>query len=979
MKTISENFFSKLFCILALVAVMCGAACFTAGARADEPADETTTVRPKSTSSDDVLGVSVVSGEATSDVAETSVLEDLLAQIAGVTTPALTVRAGDAVVYTVDVTVGTSEAFLYQWYLDGVAIDGATSQSYTASADTTGTLTVRVTATNGTTKELTVPAVTRLNPPAISESPQSATVTVGASVTFSVKATGTGRLYYQWYKVRFVNAEDTVGVEEPLWLEILSTLTLTNVTAEDAGVYLVKVTDRTGIAVASERATLTVTNDDDSARGGTSGYAKPVLETGDYLDVVTTIVQDSSATSARKFLIVDADEGTFITDDGAGGTYTYRKTASNEAVFEYTIPGGGGGTLNLTFTSTTTGTVTSHQTISGVGATGSGTFTLDVPNEDPARNSGGTGTDTGDGTGTGDDGTGTETPAALTLAWTTTGAENLYEGETTTLKIRAVGAVRPLTYVWEKEVYEGTDAAAAVTVSLPEITGDTATITWAAAGKEADVTEIYRVTVTDATGAVGTKRGTIVSRLGERDPDYEPPVSTEPIPEDVNLTVTEGDNVTIGPLVVHGTEISHRWLRQNASGEFVEIPGVGNSVLYSFVAQASDNGAVFKVEITGKDSSGNTVVVFTNVVNLTVLPKIDPYPPGTEITGDYLVIDLSGGYDANYWPWREATRLPTDPAELLKAKTTEMWFKRVKAGTYTMGSPVTEVGRQSNEVQQKVTVSKDFYLGVFEVTQEQWRLIHERKNDPASYKVELPPYENPASYTKSGTDAAAQPGGARPVEGVSYEDIRGTTTYANWPEETTYVDYYSVCGLMRDRVSNYRDGFFFAFDLPTDAQWELACRAGSTKALSATPTRSEVDIANAYTDANLAIRARYLANSGGPSSFTETGPDRATAIVGSYEPNALGFYDMHGNVDEWVLDYLGTADYYAERAASVAGTGDSIVDPIGPPVGGSWNQKRVVRGGSWYAPAADCRSAHRTGQEPNLRRYYTGFRLAIQL
>jgi formylglycine-generating enzyme required for sulfatase activity len=126
----------------------------------------------------------------------------------------------------------------------------------------------------------------------------------------------------------------------------------------------------------------------------------------------------------------------------------------------------------------------------------------------------------------------------------------------------------------------------------------------------------------------------------------------------------------------------------------------------------------------------------------------------------------------------------------------------------------------------------------------------------------------------------------------------------------------------------------YTYTLPTEAQWEYACRAGTTG-----------DFAG-YQD----VMAWYSSNSGG-----------TTHSVGTKQPNAWGLYDMHGNVEEWCLDW------YAKYSS------DAVTDPVGPASGSS----RVIRGGSWGLDAASCRSAIRYDYEPGNRVSDVGFRLAL--
>jgi formylglycine-generating enzyme required for sulfatase activity len=227
----------------------------------------------------------------------------------------------------------------------------------------------------------------------------------------------------------------------------------------------------------------------------------------------------------------------------------------------------------------------------------------------------------------------------------------------------------------------------------------------------------------------------------------------------------------------------------------------------------------------------------------------------------------------------------------------------IPKGTFTMGSPVEEVGSNNDEQQHQVTVSKDYYLGVTEVTQGQYEKVMGvnpsyfqkrviRKSDSSMYPVEQVWWENAVEFCKR---------------------------LSELPEEKK-----------AGRV--YR--------LPTEAEWEYACRAGSKTAFY---FGDDSELIGAY--------AWHPANSG-----DQTHP------VGEKKPNAWGLYDMHGNVWEWCSDWYGD---YPEGA---------VTDPVGPEEG----SYRVYRGGSWCYELAYCRSASRFWWDPSIRvSGLNGFRVSL--
>ena len=261
----------------------------------------------------------------------------------------------------------------------------------------------------------------------------------------------------------------------------------------------------------------------------------------------------------------------------------------------------------------------------------------------------------------------------------------------------------------------------------------------------------------------------------------------------------------------------------------------------------------------------------------------------------YYVIDLSGGTSANYYPLEILDDMPsggwTD-----EHKTTKLVLRRIEPGAFMM----------CNEVQ--VTLTRPFFVGVFEVTQKQYELVTGEK--PSSNKGDM-----------------------LPVEQVSWNDIRGN---CNWPTDTN-VAAGSFMGLLRARTG-------LAFDLPTEAQWEYACRAGTTNDLN-------------VSGQNMDSLGRYENNGDderGGSEYWYT-----TTTVGSYLPNAWGLYDMHGNVEEWCLDY----------PSSFGDIGS--VDPVGDEAG-SW---REVRGGHYESAAVNCGASHRANNNPLSRSGSDGFRV----
>ena len=228
----------------------------------------------------------------------------------------------------------------------------------------------------------------------------------------------------------------------------------------------------------------------------------------------------------------------------------------------------------------------------------------------------------------------------------------------------------------------------------------------------------------------------------------------------------------------------------------------------------------------------------------------------------------------------------------------------VESGTFTMGSPTTEAGRGTNETEHNVTLTQGFYLGKYEVTQAQYEAVMTGNTDSLS--------ATPSQWPNNPN---------RPVEKVSWADVQ-----------------IFLARLNAQQSANIPTGW--AYVLPTESQWEYACRAGTTTMYSW------------GNDIN-ATRSNY--NVSGLSQ---------TRDVGYYAANPWGFFDMHGNVWEW------TADWYQ----SAYPTGNPVVDPTGPASG----SHRVFRGGSWSSGGANLRSAKRSSNTPSSRYSLLGFRVGFQ-
>ena len=256
--------------------------------------------------------------------------------------------------------------------------------------------------------------------------------------------------------------------------------------------------------------------------------------------------------------------------------------------------------------------------------------------------------------------------------------------------------------------------------------------------------------------------------------------------------------------------------------------------------------------------------------------------------------------------WQDEGRaVPASPAETVTTPS-GIELVHVPPGHFLMGTekrPAWVPDRNPDELPvHKVTIRRGFYLGKYEVTQAQWRAV-------------------------MGADVARQRDKANPSWKTVGEGDDYPVYYVNWDEAQEFIH----------RLNRRGDGF--AYRLPSEAEWEYACRAGSTDSFASQP-------------GPLDAMAWWFDNSGG-----------RTHPVGQKLPNAFGLYDMHGNVWEWCRDsyhknYVGAP----KDAAPWLGAGES--------------NYKVLRGGSWDYPSYELRSANRGSHLPSTRGNHIGFRVA---
>jgi len=291
-------------------------------------------------------------------------------------------------------------------------------------------------------------------------------------------------------------------------------------------------------------------------------------------------------------------------------------------------------------------------------------------------------------------------------------------------------------------------------------------------------------------------------------------------------------------------------------------------------------------------------------------PRLQADPQGASLiqfsTKRGWLVMVKKGWLSKEWQIKKETILVQGYEEKL-AEGIGLRLVQIPAGSFQMGSPDTEAERASDEGPQHLVQLQSFFLGQTPVTQAQWKLV--------------------AGWPKVGVDLNPNPsyfkGDNKPVERVSWEEAM------------------EFCQRLSQRTKH-------AYTLPSEAQWEYACRSGTRTPFAFGDTLTP-DLANYHAD--------YIYGSGPKGVYR-----KETTDVGSFPANAWGLHDMHGNVWEWCLDHWD--DTY--EGAPVDGSAWTSV---------AGQQQRLLRGGSWIFSPRACRSAYRDRGPQADRSLDVGFRL----
>jgi formylglycine-generating enzyme required for sulfatase activity len=273
-----------------------------------------------------------------------------------------------------------------------------------------------------------------------------------------------------------------------------------------------------------------------------------------------------------------------------------------------------------------------------------------------------------------------------------------------------------------------------------------------------------------------------------------------------------------------------------------------------------------------------------------------------------------------------AQQLPNGPYVAKYGDNVTLELVMCKPGTFTIGSPENELGRYPDEIQREITFDKPFWIGKTEVSQQQWDAIMAAPNSPNSawfYDPNLP------------------------IENISWFDAD------EFCRQLTAIE---------RKAKKIPENALFR--LPTEAEWEYACRAGTTTAFNNGKNFAIKDPRKCPELNDIAV---FRNNSGGKNGrFNKTHP------VGKKAPNAWGIHDMHGNVHEWCHD-----DYYRYNPEDLDKSKKRTKKEEPPPEPSVKIVRKIYRGGSFLSQPVHCRAAFRGAADQGLRSREIGFRIVL--
>jgi formylglycine-generating enzyme required for sulfatase activity len=363
----------------------------------------------------------------------------------------------------------------------------------------------------------------------------------------------------------------------------------------------------------------------------------------------------------------------------------------------------------------------------------------------------------------------------------------------------------------------------------------------------------------------------------------------------------------------------------------------------------TEESAVWKM-ISPSASENRTITCFLDeaVAGVTDV-KVAVSAWAIENPPDYLVADLlpvAQPGSERYYP--SADFLPGGVLGNTDYRTTKLVMRKIMAANvpWSMGTNEDGLNSGTSENAHDVTLTNNYYIGVFEVTQAQFMLVAGTDKNNSYFKTD---------------------GAMRPVNRVAYNEIRcapvGTTAHkgGDWPGSPYQGSFLDLL--------NRRTGL--NFDLPGEAQWEFACRAGNEPGYWG---NGKVINKGDLGDPNMPGRHRYnggYLNKGAEAPANDCLPENGLATVGSYAENDWGLYDMHGNVFELCLDWFENDITKLNGAVNIdtAATSNTLA-------GKAAGKDRVRRGGSYHVQSKDSRSTNRLAAAPATQAQQWGFRLA---